>query len=66
MPDWDRIAKQQQRAWDAMYDPMEVAEWDREAKKRTEKAKTKKYFRELLKDDPEFRKEVWDLLKELV
>ena len=64
MPDWERIAKKQLRAHRNMYDPMEVAEWDRKAKESAERAKTKKYLRELLKDDPEFRKEVVNLLKE--
>ena len=63
MPDWDRITKQQQRAWDAMYDPMEVAERNREVQERTEKKKVKKHLRELLKEDKEFRAEVIRLLK---
>lgn len=60
----EAIAKKQLRAHRAMYDPMEVAEWDREAKESAEKARTKKYLRELLKEDPEFRKEVKKLLKQ--
>ena len=63
MPDWKAIAKKQLRAQRAMYDLMKVAEWDREAKESAEREKTKKYLRELLKEDPEFRKEVIELLK---
>jgi len=64
MPDWNKIAKKQLRAQRAMYDPMEVAEWDREAKENTERARTKKYLLELLKEDSGFRKEVLRLLKQ--
>ncbi len=64
MPDWEAIAKKQLRARRAMYDPMEVAEWDRLAKESAEKAKVKKYLRELLKEDQEFRKEVKEILKQ--
>ena len=64
MPDWDKIAKKQLRAQRAMYDPMEVAEWDREAEENAERARMKKYLLELLKKDPEFRKEVKKILKQ--
>ncbi|MDP3731074.1 MAG: hypothetical protein Q8R34_01095 [bacterium] len=64
MPDWDKIAKKQQRAYRAMYDLMEVAERDREARESAEKARVKKYLRELLKEDPEFQKEVKKILKQ--
>ncbi len=64
MPDWKAISKKQLRAQRAMYDPMEVAEWDRQAKERHEKARVKRFLLELLKEDPEFREEVKKILEQ--
>lgn len=58
----EAIAKKQLRARRAMYDPMEVAEWDREAKERIEKEKLKRQITELLKDK-KFQKLLTDILK---
>lgn len=62
MPDWDKIAEKQRRAWEALYDPMEVAERRRETTERMEKEKLKRQITELLKDKG-FRKLLTDILK---
>lgn len=63
MPDWKRIAKKQNKAWDAMYDPMEIADKHREMEQKTLKQKVKSFLLELLKEDEKFREEVIKLLK---
>jgi len=54
----DAIAEKQLRAHRNMYDPMEVARWDRNAKLRIRKDE----FLDLLKTDSEFREEVKKIL----
>lgn len=62
MPDWDKIAKKQAKAWEALYDPMEIAEQRRRAKERIEKEQLRAHITELLKDK-EFQKLLTDILK---
>lgn len=54
MPDWDRIGEQQLRARRAMYDPMDVEEWDRSAQREVRKRE----LLDLLKNDRQFREEI--------
>ena len=46
-----------------MYSPKDVTEWDRMTKKQIAKAQTKDAIRDLLKTDPEFRKDLKEALK---
>ena len=63
MPDWDRIAKKQRKAWDNLYSHADL-EADRYFKKHhEERKKLKSLMLECLRDDEEFRNQVKELLK---
>jgi len=62
MPDWNRIAKKQQKSRDNMYSPADLEE-DRYFQRRSEERKKfKLLLLECLKDDKEFRNQVKKLL----
>lgn len=56
----DEIAEKQIRAHRAMYDPMDVDQWDRDAQNRARKQD----LLHLLKTDPELREEVKKIINE--
>ena len=63
MPDWNRIAKQQRKAWDNLYSPVDL-ERDRDFQRQhEERKKFKSLMLECLKDDKEFRNQVKELVK---